>query len=156
MTLRLWWAVCCVVLALAVSNAQQRPAAPDVAIDADDIGGVVTGPGGPEAGVWVIAETRDLPVRYIKSVVTDDRGRFVVPTCPRPATRCGRGATDWWTAQATAHGVSGFARRSARAKRSRRGALLPRSLDSMLKIPAATSRRKEQHTTRSEDGVIAP
>ena len=56
------------------SHAQQppRPAAP--AIDADDIGGVVTGPNGPEAGVWVIAETRDLPVRYIKIVVTDDRG----------------------------------------------------------------------------------
>ncbi len=71
------------VLALAVSNAQQRPAAPDVAIDADDIGGVVTGPAGPEAGVWVIAETRDLPVRYIKSVVTDDRGRFVVPDLPK-------------------------------------------------------------------------
>ena len=35
-----------------------------VAIDADDIGGVVTGPRGPEAGVWVIAETRDLPTRY--------------------------------------------------------------------------------------------
>ena len=54
----------------------------DVAIDNDDIGGVVTGPKGPEAGVWVIAETRDLPVRYIKSVVTDDRGRFVVPDLP--------------------------------------------------------------------------
>ena len=71
------------VVALAVSNAQQRPAAPDVTIDADDIGGVVTGPAGPEAGVWVIAETRDLPIRYIKSVVTDDRGRFVVPDLPK-------------------------------------------------------------------------
>ena len=56
----------------------QQPAS-DVAIDNNDIGGVVTGPKGPEAGVWVIAETRDLPVRYIKSVVTDDRGRFVIP-----------------------------------------------------------------------------
>src|SRR5262245_66604202 len=44
-----------------------------VAIDADDIGGVVTGPSGPEAGVWVIAETKDLPTRYTKAVVTDDR-----------------------------------------------------------------------------------
>ena len=59
----------------------QQPAS-DVAIDNDDIGGVVTGPKGPEAGVWVIAETRDLGVRYIKSVVTDDRGRFVVPDLP--------------------------------------------------------------------------
>ena len=53
-----------------------------VAIDADDIGGVVTSANGPEAGVWVIAETRDLPVRYIEIVVTDDRGRYVVPDLP--------------------------------------------------------------------------
>jgi hypothetical protein len=66
---------------LAVSHAQQAP--PAVPIDSDDIGGVVTGPNGPEAGVWVIAETRDLPVRYIKSVVTDDRGRYVVPDLPK-------------------------------------------------------------------------
>jgi hypothetical protein len=60
--------------------AAQAPAA--VAIDADDIGGVVSGPKGQEAGVWVVAETRDLDVRYIKSVVTDDRGRYVVPDLP--------------------------------------------------------------------------
>ena len=55
----------------------QGGAAP--AIDNDDIGGVVTGAQGPEAGVWVIAETRSTPTRLIKSVVTDDRGRYVVP-----------------------------------------------------------------------------
>src|SRR5215831_11934188 len=65
-----------------VSVAQQSSRA-TVAIDADDIGGVVTGPNGPEAGVWVIAETHDLPVRYIKIVVTDDQGRYVVPDLPR-------------------------------------------------------------------------
>ena len=69
-------------LLLVTTSRAQQPAS-DVAIDADDIGGVVTGPNGPEAGVWVIAETRDLPVRYIKSVVTDDRGRFVVPDLPK-------------------------------------------------------------------------
>src|SRR5216110_2389223 len=53
-----------------------------VAIDNDDIGGVVTGANGPEAGVWVIAETTDLPTRYIKSVVTDDQGRYVIPDLP--------------------------------------------------------------------------
>ncbi|HEY6359928.1 MAG TPA: carboxypeptidase-like regulatory domain-containing protein, partial [Vicinamibacterales bacterium] len=63
-------------------HAQQRAAQPP-AIDDDDIGGVVSGPNGPEAGVWVIAETRDLPVRYIKSVVTDDQGRYVVPDLPK-------------------------------------------------------------------------
>jgi len=53
-----------------------------VAIDNDDIGGVVTGPRGPEAGVWVIAETTDLPTKYAKSVVTDDQGRYVIPDLP--------------------------------------------------------------------------
>src|SRR5262249_54934218 len=54
-----------------------------VAIDNDDIGGVVTGANGPEAGVWVIAETNDLPTRYAKIVVTDDQGRYVVPDLPK-------------------------------------------------------------------------
>src|SRR3954452_23877457 len=67
---------------LTTASAQPPSGAP-VAIDADDIGGVVTGPAGPEAGVWVIAETHDLPVRYIKIVVTDDQGRYVIPDLPR-------------------------------------------------------------------------
>ena len=62
-------------------NAQQ-PAA-GVKIDSDDIGGVVSSEKGPEAGVWVIAETTDLPTRLVKSVVTDDKGRFVVPDLPK-------------------------------------------------------------------------
>jgi hypothetical protein len=48
-----------------------------------DVGGVVTGPSGPEAGVWVIAETTDLSTRYAKIVVTDDRGRYVIPDLPK-------------------------------------------------------------------------
>ena len=67
---------------VATSYAQQRQGGA-VALDPDDIGGVVSGPKGPEAGVWVIAETRDLGVRYVKSVVTDDRGRYVVPDLPK-------------------------------------------------------------------------
>ena len=63
------------------ATAQGTPNA--VAIDADDIGGVVSGPRGPEAGVWVIAETPDLGTRFRKIVVTDDRGRFVVPDLPK-------------------------------------------------------------------------
>jgi hypothetical protein len=54
-------------------------------IDADDIGGVVTSASGPEAGVWVIAETTDFDTRFAKIVVTDDRGRFVVPDLPQGA-----------------------------------------------------------------------
>src|SRR5712672_1245951 len=59
------------------------PSMAQVAIDADDIGGVVTGPNGPEAGVWVIAETTDLPTRFAKMVVTDAQGRYVVPDLPK-------------------------------------------------------------------------
>src|SRR5829696_8486939 len=66
---------------LAVSHAAQQ-APPAVPIDSDDIGGVVTGPNGPEAGVWVIAETTDLPTRFTRSVVTDDQGRYVIPDLP--------------------------------------------------------------------------
>src|SRR5437016_4726702 len=50
-----------------------------VRIDNDDIGGVVTSAKGPEAGVWVIAETTDLPTKFAKIVVTDDQGRYVMP-----------------------------------------------------------------------------
>ena len=46
------------------------------------ITGVVRSAQGPEAGVWVIAETKDLPTNFIKIVVTDDRGRFMVPELP--------------------------------------------------------------------------
>ncbi len=54
-----------------------------VRIDNDDIGGVVTSAKGPEAGVWVIAETNDLPTRFAKMVVTDDQGRYVMPDLPK-------------------------------------------------------------------------
>jgi hypothetical protein len=47
------------------------------------ISGVVSGPNGPEAGVWVIAETTDLPTKYTKVVVTDDKGRYVIPQLPK-------------------------------------------------------------------------
>ena len=53
-----------------------------VIIDDDDIGGVVSGPDGPEAGVWVIAETTDLPTKFSRTVVTDDQGSYVVPDLP--------------------------------------------------------------------------
>src|SRR5258707_14599664 len=50
---------------------------------AADIKGVVTGPKGPEAGVWVIAETSDLPTKYTKVVVTDEKGRYLIPELPK-------------------------------------------------------------------------
>ena len=54
-----------------------------VTVDADDLGGVVTSSNGPEAGVWVIAETTDLPTTLTRIVVTDDRGRYLVPDLPK-------------------------------------------------------------------------
>src|SRR5438067_1957569 len=46
------------------------------------ITGVVRSDKGPEAGVWVIAETKDLLTNFIKIVVTDDQGRFMLPELP--------------------------------------------------------------------------
>ncbi len=51
---------CLATLLAACSGGGNEPSAPAVAIDNDDIGGTVNGPAGPEAGVWVIAETRRL------------------------------------------------------------------------------------------------
>src|SRR4029450_9369617 len=64
----------------------QRGATNQIAIDADDIAGVVASARGPEAGVWVIAETSDTPTRLRKIVVTDDQGRYLTPDLPAKAT----------------------------------------------------------------------
>src|SRR5262249_52498464 len=69
-----------VATALAFGFAQ---VANTVAIDADDIAGVVTSAKGPEAGVWVIAETKDLPTKFVRIVATDDRGRYLIPDLPK-------------------------------------------------------------------------
>src|SRR5262249_55659001 len=64
---RLYLTVAAIGLASLLAAAPARLSAQTaVAIDNDDIGGVVTGASGPEAGVWVIAETTDLPTRYAK------------------------------------------------------------------------------------------
>ena len=72
--------LCCVaawLTAYPVQLGSQQDAG--IPIDNDDIGGVVTSAKGPEAGVWVIAETNDLPTRFARMVVTDDQGRYVIP-----------------------------------------------------------------------------
>src|SRR6266571_7395550 len=56
---------------------------PAIRIGAGDLGGVVASANGPEAGVWVIAETTDLPTKFAKIVVTDDRGRYLMPDLPK-------------------------------------------------------------------------
>ena len=63
--------------------AHAQPSTAAVNVGDSDLGGVVSGPSGPEAGVWVIAETKDLPTQYAKIVVTDDAGRYVMPDLPR-------------------------------------------------------------------------
>ena len=71
----------CVLAACAMQVTQGPDAA--VGVREGELGGVVTGRNGPEAGVWVIAETTDLPTKFAKIVVTDDRGRYLIPDLPK-------------------------------------------------------------------------
>jgi hypothetical protein len=63
-------------------SAQQKTD-PAIRIRENDLGGVVRSANGPEAGVWVIAETTGLPTPFAKIVVTDDQGRYVIPDLPQ-------------------------------------------------------------------------
>ncbi len=56
--------------------------AAQVKVSSQDIGGTVKGVKGPEAGVWVIAETTDLQTKFAKVVTTDDQGRYLMPELP--------------------------------------------------------------------------
>src|SRR5256885_7472061 len=82
MTIRRWYTAV-VVVGLVTSRAARSLEAQAIRVDNDDIAGVVTGPNGPEAGVWVIAETHDLPTKFVRIVVTDDRGRYLIPDLPK-------------------------------------------------------------------------
>jgi hypothetical protein len=73
----------CASLLLFVASSFPVFAQQQVSIRDTDLGDVVTGTGGPEAGVWVIAETTDLPTKFAKIVVTDDLGRYLIPDQPR-------------------------------------------------------------------------
>jgi hypothetical protein len=75
-------AVTAAIAAVSSSGAATQLPPTSVPVDRDDIAGVVTGNSGPEAGAWVIAETTDLPTKFAKIVVTDDRGRYLVPDLP--------------------------------------------------------------------------
>src|SRR5919197_2263056 len=76
-------AVAMVLAASAVKLSGQQKTDTAVRIDNDDIGGMVSSANGPEAGVWVIAETTDLPTKFARIVVTDDQGRYVLPDLPK-------------------------------------------------------------------------
>jgi len=80
-----WWAAASFAALLAIQtqlNAQQG-ADPGVTVGDNDIGGVVSSSKGPEAGVWVIAETTELATKFARIVVTDERGRYLVPDLPK-------------------------------------------------------------------------
>jgi hypothetical protein len=66
-----------------VGSSAAQQAGEAVRVDDDDIGGVVRSAKGPEAGVWVIAETSDLPTKFVRIVATDDQGRYLVPDLPK-------------------------------------------------------------------------
>jgi len=71
------------LVALLVGACQTGPGGSDYAAPgARELSGIVTSSAGPEAGVWVIAETTDLPTKFAKIVVTDDRGRYLLPDMP--------------------------------------------------------------------------
>ena len=70
------------VLVASPARVSAQPSPDAIRVGDADLGGIVTGPNGPEAGVWVIAETTDLPTRMAKIVVSDERGRYVLPDLP--------------------------------------------------------------------------
>jgi len=70
---RLCLLAACAALALTVEA---------LAVGPSDISGTVISAKGPEAGVWVIAETNELPTRFARIVVTDDKGRYLIPDLP--------------------------------------------------------------------------
>ena len=136
-----------------------------VAVDADDIGGVVTGARGPEAGVFVIAETTNLPTRLIKSVVTDDQGRYLIPDLPQ-------GTYDVWV---RGYGLidspegQGHARKSApadgggRAEPESGRGVLPRAVLAVApagasgqRFPGHWSNRQRHLTQHQEPGRMDP
>src|ERR1700722_4540654 len=85
---RLWSFVTLVVCTVVVlftflGKLSARPqAGANINVKTDELGGVVSSTKGPEAGVWVIAETTDLPTKFVKIGVTDDSGRYLMPQLP--------------------------------------------------------------------------
>ena len=99
----------------------------------------------------MIAETRDLPVRYIKSVVTDDRGRFVVPDLPPASYQVwarGYGLVD--SAKATARARPALAITATVAPNEAAAAHYYPAIYwySMLKIPAGERVRRQRAASR--------
>src|SRR6266566_1914566 len=75
--------MCAGLMALPSAIPTKAYAQQTVTVGSAEIGGTVMSAAGPEAGVWVIAETTDLPTKFAKIVVTDDSGRFMIPELPK-------------------------------------------------------------------------
>ena len=131
-------AVVAVTLTLALAVPVSAQQAVPVSIGSTDVGGVVTGPRGPEAGVWVIAETTNLPTRMIKIVVTDDQGRYVIPELPQADYTVwarGYGLVDSAKIQTEPGKIVNLTAVRRRARRPRREYYPAKYWYSMLKIP---------------------
>ena len=59
------------LVAVQGSPSAQQSVDPAIRLGATDLGGVVTSVNGPEAGVWVIAETNDLPTKFARLPVAE-------------------------------------------------------------------------------------
>jgi hypothetical protein len=69
-------------LLLAIVISAPLHAQQGLSVGSNEIGGTVASSKGPEAGVWVIAETTELPTKFARIVVTDDQGRYLIPDLP--------------------------------------------------------------------------
>ena len=74
-----WVRASAVVAGLSAVAPAPALAQDNIDIGASDVAGFVTSANGREAGVWVIAETADLPTKFVRIVVTDERGRYLIP-----------------------------------------------------------------------------
>jgi hypothetical protein len=113
--------------------------APGIVVAENELGGVVTGPNGPEAGVWVIAETTDLPTKFAKIVVTDDQGRYLIPDLPSANYSVwvrGYGLVDSDKLQTKAGGILNLTAMPAPSAKEAAQYYPPIYWYSMLKVPA--------------------
>ena len=134
-----------IVVLLAASparlSAQQNPAEA-VRIGDSDLGGVVTSAQGPEAGVWVIAETTDLPTKFTRIVVTDDQGRYLVPDLPKAKYKVwvrGYGLVDSPQVDSEPGKMLNLTAVGARTRRQRRNIIPPSTGTRCCRFPSKAS-----------------
>ena len=113
----------------------------------------------------MIAETTDLPTRYIKEVVTDDRGRYLIPDLPKAKYTVwarGYGLVDSPKVQGEPGKMAGSETHSRAGCEDRRAILSGQ----LLVFPAGGTRkkrisrhrphRKRHFTERDQPGTVDP